>query len=128
MQHGIHERRSRQRVDLGATAVLMMGGQATARFVVQNLSARGALLTGSAALEVTRPCALRLELSHSGPVSIRARVVRRATIVQGLFAVAVEFVHRGDSEDAVQQAVLLELEAAAAQAPFFKKDVESAYA
>lgn len=128
MQHGVLERRSHPRADLGATAVLVMGGRDTARFVVQNLSARGALLTGSRSLDVARPCSLRLELGSAQPVTLRARVVRRAPIVRGLFALAVEFVHRADTEDAVQQAVLEALEARAGAAPFFASDVESTYA
>lgn len=124
--HGI-ERRKHRRVDLPATAVLIRGGLDAGRYVVQNLSAAGALLTGDGDVEVGTPVQFRLEMDGHAPVSVRGRVVRRAETVSDLVVLAVAFHHRRpDTEDAIQQAVLDALELAARSEPFFK-DVSHYY-
>ena len=115
------ERRSHRRADLPATAVLVRGGVDSGRYVVQNLSAAGALLTGDASVELGAQVELRLEFSDHTPVRVRGRVVRRAETVAEMVVLAVAFRHRSpDTEDAIQQAVLDSLEVAVRSEPFFK--------
>ncbi len=124
----VEERRAHRRVELPATAVLLRGGSEAARFVVQNLSASGALFTGSNQLTNGKPLLFRLDLPARKPIAVRGKIARQATIVPGLFALAIEFVHKSpETEDAIQQAVLDALEESVESEPFFKPDVEAAY-
>lgn len=121
------ERRRHRRSDLPATAVLVRGGLDSGRYVVQNLSAAGALLTGDADVEVGTPVELRLEFADHDPVRVRGRVVRRAETVAEMVVLAIAFRHRSpDTEDAIHQAVLDSLEEAVRSEPFFK-DVSHYY-
>ncbi len=115
------DRRAHSRADLPATAVLLRGGVDAGRYIVQNLSAAGALLTGDADVDVGSPVQLRLEIGGRSPVVVKGRVVRRAQTVANLVALAINFRHRSpDTEDAIQQAVLESLEVAVRSEPFFK--------
>lgn len=116
-----YERRGERRVDVPATAVVVKGGADAGRFLVQNLSATGALLTGGDGVNVGDSVLLRLEVSGHRPVVILARVVRRAAAASEVAVLAVEFRHRSpDTEDAIQQVVLDVLEEAVKSEPFFK--------
>ncbi len=115
------ERRAHRRVDLPATAVLMRGGVDAGRFIVQNLSAAGALLTGHGDLPDGAAVQLRLEFDAGNRVVLRGRVVRRAETGANMVALAIAFRHASpDTEDAIQQAVLDALEVAVRSEPFFK--------
>jgi PilZ domain len=115
------ERRGERRVDVPATAIVVKGGADAGRFLVQNLSATGALLTGGDAVRVGDSVLLRLEVMGHRPVVIQARVLRRASASSDVTALAVEFRHRSpDTEDAIQQVVLDALEDAVKSEPFFK--------
>lgn len=117
----IIERRAHRRVDLSATAVLMRGGLDAGRFIVQNLSAAGALLTGAGIVPDEPTVQLRLEIDGRSPVVVRGRVVRRAETGADMVALAISFRHPSpDTEDAIQQAVLDALEVAVRSEPFFK--------
>jgi hypothetical protein len=121
------ERRAHSRAELPATAVLLRGGVDAGRYIVQNLSAAGALLTGDADVDVGSPVELRLEIGSRGPVIVKGRVIRRAKTISNLVALAISFRHRSpDTEDAIQQAVLDALELAVRSEPFFK-DVQHYY-
>jgi hypothetical protein len=96
---------------------------------VQNLCAAGALLTGNLELCEGDEAEFRIELTPERAVAVRGRVLRRATIDRGLWALALELVDpTADVEDEIQQAVLEALEMSAEREPFFKPDVEAAYA
>src|SRR5687767_10283876 len=100
------ERRRFPRVDLRASAMLLQRGGAVGRFVVQNLSASGALLTGARVVRRSAPLRLLLELPGGVAVTLGARVRRRATIGD-LVALAVSFRHiQESSEDRIQEALL----------------------
>jgi hypothetical protein len=119
-QTEVVERRHHQRVDVRATAILERGGQ-RARYLVQNLSAHGALLTGTDDVADATPLDLELELPGRDRVSVRAKVLRRAPAAGDMVALAVAFRHRSpDTEDAIQQAVLEALEEAHRSEPFYK--------
>jgi hypothetical protein len=121
------ERRTHRRMDLSATAVLLKSGVDTRRYIVQNLSAAGALLTGEGDVASGSEVVLRLEIHGHAPVVVRGRIVRRAETVANMVAMAVSFRHRSpDTEDAIQQAVLDALELAVRSEPFFK-DVQHYY-
>ncbi len=107
------ERRANARTDVQATAAWVRAGADVAVFEVANLSASGALLIGSSVLARGDTVLLRLDAPGCGPVHVRARVVRGGD-GDGVNAVAVEFRHRSpDTEDAIQNAVLVALEARA---------------
>jgi hypothetical protein len=117
----IIERRAHRRVDLPATAVLVRAGTDRGRYIVQNLSAAGALLTGDGDVPIGSPVNLRLEINGHAPVSVRGRVLRRGETVANMVALAISFRHSSpDTEDAIQQAVLDALESAVRSEPFFK--------
>jgi hypothetical protein len=104
------ERRRFQRVDLRATAMLLQRGGAIGRFVVQNLSASGALLTGAHDVRRSAPLRLVLELPGGEAVTLGVRVRRRATIGD-VVALAVSFRHlQASSEDRIQEAILDQLD------------------
>jgi len=114
------ERRSQRRAGVAALASLVREGVTVGRFLVQNLSASGALLTGRDLAKDGDLLLVRLELPGRAPMSLSARVVRRVPTPSDLTAFAVEFRHRSpDTEDAIQQVVLDALEAAVDAAPFF---------
>jgi len=115
------ERRARQRSNVAAMATVVKGETLVGRYVVQNLSAKGALLTGRDGVKEGDGLLVRLELPGVVPLVLSARVVRRATAASDLTAFAVAFRHRSaDSEDAIQQVVLEALENQERAQPFFK--------
>ena len=123
----VEERRAHRRIDLPASAVLLRGGTEAQRFVMQNLSAAGALLTGSRPLPENRLLLFRLDLPAHAPIAVRGKVSRQA-VVAGMYALAIEFVDPSpETEDAIQQAMLDALELSVESEPFFKPDVEAAY-
>lgn len=119
-QPGI-ERRQRQRASVAAMATVVKDGIVVGRYVVQNLSAAGALLTGRDGAREGDGLWVRLEVPGRPRLVVRARVVRRAAAASDLTAIAVAFRHATvDGEDAVQQVVLDALEERERAEPFFK--------
>jgi len=115
------ERRARQRSAVAAMATVVRGETLVGRYVVQNLSARGALLTGRDGVEEGDGLLVRLELPGQVPLVLSAKVVRRAAAASDLTAFAVAFRHRSaDSEDLIHQVVLEALEDRERAQPFFK--------
>ncbi len=109
------ERRQSARCDVFATATLLQRGGSVGRFMVQNLSAGGALLTGGHDVRTSAPLRVLLELPGGEPLTVGAHVKRR--VVEGdLVALAVAFRHMSNSsEDRIQDA-MLEMIAAAHRA------------
>ena len=72
------ERRTHRRVDVAATAIVLKRGVDSGRYLVQNLSAAGALLTGGATVEVGEQAAgkhhVRVFRASRGPPGICAEV------------------------------------------------------
>ncbi len=123
------EKRAHRRVELPASAIFIEDGQESRRFVVQNLCAAGALLTGSVGLYEGQEGEFRIELTPERAVAVRGRVLRAAPIERGIWALALELVEpTADVEDEIQQAILDALEQSALTEPFFKPDLELAYA
>ena len=99
------DRRAHPRVGLTTTATLVQRGEPVGRFMVQNLSAGGALLTGAPHVSRAAPVRLVLELPD-GPLTVDAEL-HRSVDVGGLVALAVAFRHvEPRSEDRIQDAVL----------------------
>jgi len=100
-------RRSHERVSVPTTAVLFQGEAAVGRYVVQNVSAGGALLTGRRTVGPQADVRLLLPLVGDEPMVLGARIKRRAQALNGLVAVAVAFEHESAlSETAFREAVL----------------------
>jgi len=115
------ERRTHRRIDVAATAIVLKHGVDSGRYLVQNLSAAGALLTGGDTVEVGDSLLVRIEMTGRTPVVVGARVVRSAKAAPDMTALAVEFKHSSpDTEDAIHEAVLDALEEAVKSEPFFK--------
>jgi hypothetical protein len=90
---------------------------AVARYELRNLCPTGALLTGGALLEVGTPVEVLLQLGAGAPMRIEAEVVHHVAAADGTAGMGVSFFHDGDAaEDAIQSALLAELEEAAAAA------------
>lgn len=115
------ERRQRRRANVAAMATVVKDGIVVGRYVVQNLSAAGALLTGRDGAREGDGLWVRLEVPGRPQLVVRARVVRRAPAASDLMAMAIAFRHSdADGEDAVQQVVLDALEDRERSEPFFK--------
>lgn len=105
------ERRSHSRGDLPITAVLFKRNATLGRFVVQNLSAGGALLTGQHDVDVDERVRVVLPLPGREPLVLSGRVVRRASAPNQLCVLGVEFEHRSPrTEDEIQEALVTEIQ------------------
>lgn len=104
------DRRFHGRSDLLATAVVVHRDRPVGRFVVQNLSAGGALLTGSRPLPVGRRVRVLIRFSAQRTVAVWGKVVRRSPEAGGVVSMAVSFRHPTDTtQDAIQQEALAAL-------------------
>ena len=108
MVQPVVERRSHERGKLAATAIVWTPDRGPVRYLVEDLSASGALLSGGPALEVGHKLQLSLHVAGVHLVDVRAEVVRH-TSTHGT-AVAFRGVGALD-EDMIQQAVLRSPEA-----------------
>jgi CheY-like chemotaxis protein len=108
MVQPIVERRRHERGRVAAIAIVWSEERGPIRYVVEDLSASGALLSGGPDLAVGRWVALALHVAGVHLVDLRAEVIRHAT-TRGM-AVAFRGVPALD-EDMIQQAVLGALEA-----------------
>lgn len=107
------ERRQHPRARLAATASVMREREKVGDFLVENVSASGALLTLGPALPVGARIRLSLQLRGRRPIGAEAAVVRDAVLPGGRAGAGVEFRNLpSDLQDALQRAVLRELEAA----------------
>lgn len=105
------ERRAHARVDLGTGAVVFGADDFRGNYMVQNLCAKGALLTGSmrgnVALTRGEQVNLLLQLPDGPSIELEAKVVRCAATTDQLMALAVEFETVSPSvEDAIHEALL----------------------
>lgn len=107
--HG--ERRWHPRSAVVATAVVLTAKKYAGQYLVENLSAGGALLVGDARLEPGERLKMLLHLPGQKPISLSAEVIRRQVndAQECLFAVAFRHLSPG-IEDTIQQVVLAMLE------------------
>ncbi|MBI5479920.1 MAG: PilZ domain-containing protein [Deltaproteobacteria bacterium] len=105
------ERRRHPRSEVVATAVVLATNKYAGHYLVENLSAGGALLVGDAELEPGERLKMLLQLPGRKPISLSAEVVRRQVndAQECLFAVAFRHLSAG-IEDTIQQVVLATLE------------------
>jgi hypothetical protein len=104
------DRRSHGRSDLLATAIVVHRNRPVGWFVVQNLSAGGALLTGSHAVEAGQRVRVLLRLSAQRMVAVWGKVVRRSPSAGGVVSLAVAFPHPSDvTQDVLQEEALASL-------------------
>ena len=102
------ERRSHERGRVAAIAIVWTRDKGPVRYLVDNLSASGALLSGGRELEVGEKLSLALHVAGVHLVDLQAEVIRHAEA--RAMAVAFRDVRALD-EDMIQQAVLGALEA-----------------
>lgn len=94
------------RVDLPRTAMILQRGGPVGRFVVQNLTPQGALLTGAHAVKRSAPLRVMLELPSGEALTVGAHV-KRAAAFGDFVALSVAFRHLSESsEDRIQEAIL----------------------
>lgn len=99
------------------TAVLFQRDATLGRFVVQNLSASGALLTGRRDVDIDQRVRVLLPLPGREPLVLAGRVARRASAPNQLYALAVQFRHRSPlTEDEIQEALVMEMQRRASAA------------
>ena len=89
--HAVEERRAHRRVEIAANAAHLVRGAEVNRYLMQSLSAAGALLTGSSPLALGEKLDLRLDLPQARSLVVRAQVVRQADTVGEMVAIAVAF-------------------------------------
>jgi hypothetical protein len=98
---------AKRRASLTTTALLMQKNEPLGRFLVQELSAGGAVLTGRAEGLSSDRVRVLLELPGGDAVRVPGTVIRRHGTVHDLSALQVAFRHSGpESEDAIQEAAL----------------------
>jgi hypothetical protein len=104
------ERRSHRRVELTATAIVLHREQPVGRFVVQNLSASGALLTGSHPVAQGKRVRVLLSFPDQRMVAVSGRVVRQCDAMGHVVSLAVAFRHcPAATQDLIQQEALTAL-------------------
>lgn len=93
------------------TAVVFERERTLGRFVVQNLSAGGALLTGRHDVGRNETVRVLLPLPGREPLVLWGRVVRRASAPNQLHVLGIEFEHpTPTTEDAIQEALVSEIQ------------------
>jgi len=102
------ERRHHNRLSLPASAILFLDGVELGHYIVQDLCAGGALLTGSVATTMKGDVVqVLLHLPGQPPLEIDACVRRMVDTVGHMVAVGIEFEHEDAfTEDAIQEALL----------------------
>ena len=96
--------------DVPLTAVVFMRDVAVGRFIVQNLSAGGALLTGRRDVPLDERVRVMLPLPGRDPLVVDGRVARRADAGNEIVALAVQFRHKSPrTEDEIHEALASEL-------------------
>lgn len=106
----VDRRRHARLGEAPTTAVLFKRDAALGRFVVQNLSAGGVLLTGRQDVEADERVRVFLPLPGREPLVLEGRIARRALAANDLVALAVEFQRPSPgTEDAIQEALVSEL-------------------
>lgn len=108
------ERRQHPRARVAATASVMREREKLGDYLVENVSAGGALITLGPVLPEGTRIRMSLKLRGRRPIGAEAAVVRHAALPGGRPGFGVEFRNLpADLQDALQRAVLRELEAAA---------------
>lgn len=115
MNRTIPVRRRFPRAQMAAPAFLVLdGGRTSGPFLVENLSAGGALLTGDAAIAPGTTVTVQLRLRDAAPIAVAGRVVREVPQSSGQrdrFSFAVRFRDvSANDEDRIQSAVLASIE------------------
>lgn len=105
------ERRRHPRSEVVGTALVLAANKYSGLYLVENLSAGGALLVGEARLQPGERLKVVLQLPGRKPISVSAEVLRRQVndAQECLFAVAFQHLSP-DIEDTIQQVVLATLE------------------
>lgn len=100
------DRRKHRRAAVNATAVLLDEGVELGHYLVQNLSAGGALLTGDDGPELGSLLTVLLEIEGQTPFELAGHVIRRKERLGQLSAIAVAFEHEsGYTEDLILSAM-----------------------
>ena len=106
-----HDRRQRPRSEVPASAVLLAHGRSSGLYVVENLSAGGALLVGDGRLRPGERVTMLLQLPGLQPIRLHAEVLRQHAGEAGAARLAVAFRNLAPRvEDTIQQVVLASLE------------------
>ena len=105
------ERRRHQRGEIVASCEVFSSVRHFGTYLVNDISAGGACLVGDAPLPVGEDVRLLLQLEGRAPIGIDGRVVRQDSPEGGDRIFAVSFTDLdGEEEDAIQQALVVELE------------------
>jgi len=113
-EHADQDRRKHPRFNVPATASIFHDGLELGRYLVQNLSLGGALLTGDSKAPEDVVVQVLLELDDHRSIEIEARVVRHLYAFGQTTALAIAFEHADSySEDMITEAMLDQMEMAA---------------
>jgi ActR/RegA family two-component response regulator len=105
------DRRRFPRWEILATAVVFSPDRLHGTYVVQNMSAGGAFLIGGASLTVGASVTVLVQLQQKCLGTMAARVVRRCATTSAGASFAIAFMDlNADEEDAIQQALMGEIE------------------
>ena len=107
------DRRRHRRARIAATATAFLEHERLGDYLVENVSASGALISLGPLLAVSDELRISLALRNEQPLSMAATVVRSALLPGGRRGLGLEFRNVDpEVQDTLQQAVLRELEAA----------------
>ncbi len=95
------ERRQHARTPVSATAVVFARAKYVGSYLVEDLSAGGALLVGDGPLPDAAPIELLLQLAGAAPHRLSGHVLRRQTAPDGRHLFAVRFEHLSSELKAV---------------------------
>jgi c-di-GMP-binding flagellar brake protein YcgR len=105
------ERRRHPRAAIAASAIVLAGSKFAGTFVVENLSAGGALLVGDPIVGIGQRIKVILTLITKPPVSLVAQLLRTEVRDTGEKVFVVEFRNvPAATQDRIQRAVLAALE------------------
>ncbi len=128
IRHPPAERRVDARAEVAASAVVLAGNRNAGTFLVENLSAGGALLVGDPLVCIGQRVKLLLSLVTRPVLSLMAEVIRRGERSSGEMTFVIEFRNvPASGQDRIQRTVLAALERRniAERAPDLRREVES---
>jgi len=105
------ERRLHPRVQIGGVALMRLRGEKLGEYIVENLSAGGALVAGEGSSDwLAAPAHLTLTFPGVRPIQVTGRIARVQTSVEGHTSIALKFEHvPAYVQDRIQAIVLREL-------------------